>query len=125
MGIAWPSDLLKNSKFLDKTSQIAVRTMDKIQETKVNVSLFPADISKNDKISRWRQIDEYLHSCIFSIEVFSCKSLESRSRPSVPFPSQLPRIFKSKPLQRLVGTHTHTHTQTGYYMYNPPPTRSG
>ena len=38
-GIAWPSDLLRTSEFLDKTSQIAVytlvRTIDKAQETKL------------------------------------------------------------------------------------------
>ena len=52
---------------------------DKIQqsfkETKVSVSVLSADISKNDKISRWRQIDEYLHGCIFSIEEYSNKWL--------------------------------------------------
>ena len=56
---------------MDKPPQIAekqlVRTMDKAQEKsftdkkKVNASVFYVNMSKSEKISRWRLIDKALH----------------------------------------------------------------
>ena len=52
---------------MDKTPQKAeeqlVMTMDKAQETKlqVSISVFSADISKGEEISRWRLINKALH----------------------------------------------------------------
>ena len=44
---------------------------------------------------------------VSAIEDFSCKSLHSRTRLSVFFPLQGPRIFKSMPFQKsAVTTHT-------------------
>ena len=65
---------------MDKTPQIAeeqlVMTMDKAQETKlqrykVSFSMFSADISKSEEISRWRQIDKTLHYDFSATETFS------------------------------------------------------
>ena len=49
---------------------------------------------------------------ISAIEELSHKLLESRTRTSVHFHTNLPIILKSKSLQTLAVTHTHTHTQT-------------
>ena len=46
---------------------------------------------------------------ISAIEELSHKSLESRTRTSVHFHTNLPIILKSKSLQTLAVTHTQTH----------------
>ena len=63
---------------MDKTPQIAeeqlVMMMDKAQETasKIQklVSVFSAEISKSEEISRWRQIDKTLHYDFSATETF-------------------------------------------------------
>ena len=64
---------------MDKNPQIAeeqlVMTMDKAQETelqdtKVSFSVFSADISKSEEISRWRPIDKTLHYDFSATETF-------------------------------------------------------
>ena len=65
---------------MDKTPQIVeeqlVMTIDKAQETKltnstkVSVSVFSADISKSEEISRWRPIDKALHDDFSATKTF-------------------------------------------------------
>ena len=66
--ISSDSYLVRTYEFMDETPQIAeeklIMTMDKAKETKVSISVFTADISKSEDISRWRPIDKALHSCI-------------------------------------------------------------
>ena len=59
---------------MDKTPQIAeeqlVMTIEKAKDTKVSVSVFSADISKSEEISRWRLIDQSLHYDFSATEPF-------------------------------------------------------
>ena len=59
---------------MDKTPQIAeeqlVMTIEKAKDTKVSVSVFFADISKSEDISRWRVIDQSLYYDLSATEPF-------------------------------------------------------
>ena len=61
--------LVRTYEFMDETPQITekqlVMTMDKVKDTKVSNSLFSADISKSEDISRWQPINKAIH-CNFS-----------------------------------------------------------
>ena len=60
-------------EFMDKTPQIAQLSKLKKQsfkDTKVSVSVFSADISKREEISRWRPIDKTLHYDFSASETF-------------------------------------------------------
>ena len=109
---------------------LPVRRVGSARLTKVSVSLFSADISKSEEISRWRPIDKTLHYDFSATETFFLFLLKTAHPQRLAFRKQCPRNIKIEYLQRIVcNTHTHTHTdkltnsQTEYY--NPPPMRSG
>ena len=98
---------------MDKTPQIAeeqlVMMMDKAQETnlkdtKVGVSVFSADISKNEEISRWLPIDKTLHYD------FSATRQNFLSEGLTFFPAMGSTRSETKYSPRLRGNrHTHTN----------------
>ena len=63
---------------MDKTPQIAeeqlVMTIEKAKDTEVSISVFSADISKSEEISRWQLIDQSLHYDFSATEPFFQKS---------------------------------------------------
>ena len=111
---------------MDKTPQIAeeqlIMTMDKAQETKlqVSVSVFSADISKSEEISRWQLIDKALH---YDFTATTCKKFfknchNCSSERLAFFQQWVQQEAKQSILQdyevthRHTNTHTHTHTHT-------------
>ena len=116
---------LELGKFMDKTPQIAeeqlVMTMDKAQETKLQIyklsfSVFSADISKSEEISRWRPIDKTLHYNFSATETFvknrhNCLSegltfflLLGSPRSETKYS---PRLRANRQTDRQTDTHTH------------------
>ena len=102
-----------------KTPQIAeeqlVMTMDKaretkLQDTKVSVSVFSADISKSKEISRWRPIDKALHCNFSAPKMFFKKHHNCLSKGLTFFPAMDSMRSETKLSPRLRG-NTQTHRQ--------------
>ena len=101
---------------MDKNPQIAeeqlVMTMDKAQETKlqVSVSVFSADISKSEEVSRWRLIDKALHYDFTATKKFFKNCHNCSLERLTFFPAMGSTRSKTKHSPRLQGnTQTHTH----------------
>ena len=117
---------------MNKTPQIAeeklVMTMDKarekkLQRYKISVSVFSADISKGEEISRWRPIDKTLHYDLAATETFFKNRHNCLSEGLTFFIAMGSKRSEIKHSPRLRGnrhTNTQTHTQTD--CYNPPST---
>ena len=93
---------------MDKTPQIAeeqlVMMIDKAQETKlqdtkVSVSVFSADISKSKEISRWRPINKTLHYDFSATEMFFLKSPQLFMKDSRSFQQWVQQEAKRSILQ--------------------------
>ena len=107
---------------MDKTPQIAeeqlVMMMDKAQKTKlqryqVSVSMFSADISKSEEISRWRSIDKASHCNFSATKKFSKNSHNFLSEGLTFFPAIGSTKSETKHSPRLRGvTHKHTGLST-------------
>ena len=105
-----------------------VMMMDKsFKDSKVRISVFSADISKSQEISRWRTIDKTLHYDFSATETFFKNRHNCLSEGLMFFPAMgstrsetnhSPRLRTNRQTDR--HTDTHTHTQTN--CYNPPPT---
>ena len=106
-----------------KTPQIAeeqlVITIEKAKDTKVSVSVFSADISKIEDISRWRLIDQSLHYDFSANEPFFKNHHNYLSERLTFYPAMGSTKSETKHSPRLRG-NTQTHTQTD--CYSPPPT---
>ena len=92
------------------------------KDTKVSVSLFSADISKSEEISRWRPIDKTVHYDFSATETFFISLLKTAHPQKLAFRKQCPKNIKIEYSQRF-ACNTQTDRQTDYY--NPLPTRSG
>ena len=95
------------------------------KDTKVSVSVFSADISKSEEISRWRPIDKTLHYDFSATGMFFKNRHNCLLEALTFFPAMGSTRSKTKHSPSLQGnrqtdTHTHTHTHTD--CYNPPPT---
>ena len=109
---------------MGKTPQIAeeqlVMMMDKVQEksfkdTKLSVSVFSADISKSEEISRWRTIDKTLHCDFSATKTFfeNCHNCLSEGLTFFPSMGSTRSETKLSPrLRRNTQTRTHAHTHT-------------
>ena len=114
---------------MDKTPQIdeeqLIMTMDKAQETKlqrykVSISVFSADISKSEEISRWQPINKTLHYNFSATKKLFKNRHNCLSEGLTFFPGMGSTRSEMKHSLRLQSnTQTHTHTQTD--CYNPPP----
>ena len=97
---------------MDKTPQIAeeqlVMMMDKAQDTKVSVSVFSADNSKSEDISRWRPIDKALDYDFSATETFFKNRHNCLSEGLTFFPAMGSTRSETKHSPRL-RTNTHTN----------------
>ena len=85
--------------------------------------MISADISKSEKISRWRPIDKALHCDFSATKKFFKNRHNCLSEGLMFFPAMCSTKSKMKHSPRLRGktqTNRHTHTQTN--CYNPSPT---
>ena len=72
--------------------------------------MFPADISKNDKISRWRPIDENLHGCFSATRRVQNKSFLFLTVTIPAFCIYAQNTVRPCSCGDQAVTHTHTHT---------------
>ena len=105
-------------EFTDQTPQIAeeqlVMTMDKprkqsFKDTKVSVSVFSADISKSEEISRWQQINKALH-CDFSATKMFFNNRHKLLSEGLTFFSAMGSTRSETKLSPRLRRNRHTHT---------------
>ena len=125
--ISSDSYLVRTYEFTDETPQITeeklIMTMDKAQETrlqktKVSISVFSADITKSEEISRWRPIDKALLCDFSATKTFFENRHKFLSEGLTFFPAMGSTRSETKLSPRL-RRNRHTDTQTD--CYKPPP----
>ena len=84
-----------------------------LKDTKVIVSLFSADISKSEEISRWRPIDKTLHYDLSATKAFFKNRHNLLLEGLTFFPAMGSKRSETKHSPRLQGNR-HTHRQIAH-----------